>query len=186
MVAPAGLGAALLLLSLAALDARGDALGTVERMVAWRYPVAQIDVAELAARRGDSRPWLFDVRREDEFAVSHLPGAVRLPPDTDAAAFLQTYRKRLHGRSVVFYCTVGARSSRLAWALRDRLTDTDAITVYNLRGGILRWQAANLSLENASGATTWVHPYDRLWARLAARPDRLSTVPRNDAPAVPP
>lgn len=174
----------ILSLALSAGAARGDALGVVERVLAWRYPVPQIEAAAMASAPRDTRPLLFDVRRADEYAVSHLPDAIRISPARDADDFLREYRARLHGRGAVFYCTVGARSSRLAAAVRERLTAADRSTVYNLRGGILRWQAADLPLVNAAGPTSWAHPYDATWARLAPRADQLSKVPHNDpAPA---
>ncbi|MEM6492484.1 MAG: rhodanese-like domain-containing protein, partial [Pseudomonadota bacterium] len=55
---------------------------------------------------------LFDVREDDEYAVSRLPGALRLDPDADVDAFMAQYGALIGGRDVIFYCSVGVRSSR--------------------------------------------------------------------------
>ncbi len=57
---------------------------------------------------------LFDVRTKEEFAVSHLPNAIRLDPDMDPRTFLDEYGDLLEQNQVLFYCSVGRRSTQLA------------------------------------------------------------------------
>lgn len=171
------------LLLLVAAPAWSDALGAMERVLAFRFAVPQITPQALAAIPPSQRPLLFDVRAADEFAVSHLPGAIQINPTRDGEGFLRRYATSLQGRTAVFYCTVGARSSRLAADVLAHLTSADSVTVYNLRGGIFRWQAARLPLENSEGPTEWVHPYDDFWARLAPRAERQRYISPGSTPS---
>lgn len=160
------------ILLLAAAPAQSDALGAMERVLAFRFAVPQMTPQALAAIPQDQRPCLFDVRDANEFAISHLPSATRIEPTRIGKDFLRQYSTVLRGRTAVFYCTVGARSSRLAADVLAHLTPLEGVTVYNLRGGIFRWQAARLPLESSDGPTDWVHPYDAFWAHVAPRAAR--------------
>ncbi|MBC8003421.1 MAG: rhodanese-like domain-containing protein, partial [Opitutaceae bacterium] len=78
--------------------------------------VPQMTTAELARAllSERERPVLIDTRSREEYAVSHLPGAVWAESTTQICAAL----KDLPGeRAVVLYCSVGVRSSRAAAAL---------------------------------------------------------------------
>lgn len=169
-------------LAMFAMSAAADGLGVVESLLDLRYPLPQLRPADVATKAY----LLFDVRSAQEYAVSRLAGAVRIAPERDAADFLRQYRAIMRGHVSVFYCTVGARSSRLAWAVVQLLDAHDSLAVYNLRGGILRWRQAGLPLVNDAGPTTWVHPYSATWARLAPSNAWLSTRVRNDTPVSPP
>jgi rhodanese-related sulfurtransferase len=73
---------------------------------------------------------LVDVRRDDEWAAGHIPGAVHIPlPELQARA------GELED-PVVFYCKVGDRSGMAAEAFRASGRDAASLT-----GGIDRWQA---------------------------------------------
>lgn len=126
-----------------------------------KFPdVAQISPTGLEAMR--PRPVLLDVRTEKEFAVSHLPSAIRAKEDPI---------RQLNGMGVGFddpivvYCSVGYRSSVLA----QQLQAAGFRNVRNLEGSIFAWAHAGLPLENADGATSGVHPYNLLWGRLLER-----------------
>ena len=172
---------ALLLLACAPLRA-GDALSAVELLVERRYDVAQISVAELRQQLAADAdvPLLFDVREPEEYAVSHLPGALRLDPQISAADFVRQYGPQIAGRRLLFYCAVGMRSGRLAEQLQPELSARGAQSVANLRGGIFRWQGEGGPLQNAAGPTRFVHPYDRRWGQLIPNdgPRRLTPEPR--------
>ena len=117
-----------------------------------------------AALGSDAPPRVLDVRPDSEFAVGHLPGAVRVDPDADAIALADS----LGDADVVLYCSVGARSG----ALGRRLA-AEGVAVRNLRGGVFRWAADGRPLRTASGApSTQVHPYDRLWGRYLPAANR--------------
>ncbi|MEM6491501.1 MAG: rhodanese-like domain-containing protein, partial [Pseudomonadota bacterium] len=102
-------------------------------------------------------------------------GALRLDPDADADAFMAQYGALIAGRDVIFYCSVGVRSSRMAERLAPVLGD--ARSVANLEGGVFAWHNQSRPLEDAQGATPFVHPYNRSWGRLVDRRDFIRRTP---------
>ena len=110
---------------------------------------------------------IFDVRKEKEFAVSHIQGAIRLEPDTSAEEFTKQYAKQLEGKTVVFYCSVGRRSSALASRVYHVIQSSNAAASYNLTGGVFSWRNQERSLVAESlEPTTKVHPYNFFTGRL--------------------
>lgn len=126
----------------------------------------------------ERRTLLFDVRESDEFAVSHLPGAIWLDPDTSAAQFVREYGWRLGGSMPIFYCSVGKRSNAFAEAVAAHTSaQTSPVIPMNLRGGIFRWHNEEKPLVDAHGATDKVHPYSWYWRRLLEHPERSAYEP---------
>lgn len=130
-------------------------------------------MANPAADSSDAPPLLLDVRTAPEFAVSHLPGAVRVDPDADLATLraavgaLRATDPRGE-RPVVVYCSVGWRSARVASALQaSGLGD-----VRNVRGSVFRWAAEGRPLVAGGRPVATVHPYDAVWGRLLPPPLR--------------
>lgn len=150
------------------------ALASVEVKVRRDYPaVAQLKGDELAAlerEKGDGIV-LLDVREEDEFAVSHLEGANRIDPRLSAAQFSEALGPAVHGKTVVLYCAVGVRSSRLADRISAVAKEAGANGVYSLEGGIFRWHNEGRPLVRGSQQTQEVHAYDRQWGQLLERQD---------------
>lgn len=112
-----------LLLSLAIVSAVSPALADAAKLAALedrlerRFDdVVHLTLDELALMQIDARaaPILIDVRPEREFAVSHLEGAIRIAPNATAKEVEDALEVIAVGRPVVFYCSVGYRSSRLA------------------------------------------------------------------------
>jgi adenylyltransferase/sulfurtransferase len=97
-------------------------------------PVPALEPAELRARlaRGDDVD-LVDVREPHEWALGRIEGA-RLVPLSSFEDALGTFDG---AREVVLYCAVGARSARAA----ERLLARGVGRVWNLAGGIQRWEA---------------------------------------------
>jgi rhodanese-related sulfurtransferase len=116
---------------------------------------------------------LFDVRELDEFAVSRLDGATRIEPDIGTVAFIERYSAALKNKVVIFYCSVGVRSSALAHLVQDALLEAGAGAVYNLEGGIFNWHNEFRALAGDNGATAFVHPYSDYWGQLLTRRDKL-------------
>jgi rhodanese-related sulfurtransferase len=106
-------------------------------------------------------PLLWDIRRADEFAVSHLPNAQHVPPETTAAELQQLLSETRH--PIVVYCAVGYRSAIMA----QRLRALGHTNVFNLEGAIFAWATEGHTLE--SGST--VHPYNSFGRRML--PDHL-------------
>ncbi len=120
-------------------------------------------LAQWLAREPEARPLLLDVREPQEFAVSHLRDARRVPPNLADVTTLHIER----GATVVVYCSVGLRSA----ALFTRLRAGGARNVYNLLGGIFEWANQGRPLYRGATRAYCVHPYDRLWGTLI-RPER--------------
>ncbi len=118
---------------------------------------------------------LYDVREVEEFEVSHLHDAERLPPTASPAAALRQIGGDVAERRFVFYCSVGQRSSRMADRMQGALMSNGARGVHNLRGGVFAWHNHALPLVNALGPTPYVHPFNATWGRLLDRPLWAST-----------
>ena len=116
---------------------------------------------------------LFDVREADEFEVSHLEGAIRVTPDISDREFMQQFSNMTKGKAVVFYCSVGYRSSQLAESVQENLQAIGSKEIYNLEGGIFNWHNKHRQLVNKNGASDDIHPYDQYWGRLLERPERI-------------
>jgi len=163
-------------------DAKAD-LAAVEAKIAAQFPaVPNMQPDALAAKISAAEPVLiFDVREEAEYAVSRLAGAVRVAPNADPAAFVASIAANAKGKTIVFYCSVGMRSSRLASAASPLLTAKWASSVNNLSGGIFRWSNEGRPLEKgtaspgkASNSGIPVHPYNSTWGRMIEEPKNPS------------
>ena len=109
---------------------------------------------------------LFDVREPEEYAVSHLHDAEPLNPSASKSDFLAAHGDRISGKTVVFYCSVGHRSSAKARELTEALEAQGATAVYNLKGGIFAWHNERRALYRDDERTRDVHPYNRRWGAL--------------------
>ena len=108
---------------------------------------------------------LLDVREANEFAISHLPEAVRVDPGISQAAFVKAFAGDMKDKTVVLYCSVGYRSSRLVARVQDSLTKLGVKGVYNLRGGIFAWHNAGRIVVRDRAETNHIHPYNKTWSR---------------------
>ena len=145
---------------------------SVFRMIELMWPaVQQMPTAELAQRIEAREPvLLIDTRAEEEYLVSHLPGAVR----AQSPAQLRAADRNVSATQlIVLYCSVGVRSSKAAAMLmRD-----GGHTVANLRGSIFRWANERRALEADGRAAVQVHPYNRVWGQLLEPRLRASGAP---------
>jgi rhodanese-related sulfurtransferase len=93
----------------------------------------------LASSAGATPPVVLDVRTPDEFASSHVPGAVNIPIDQLAARTGELDPQR----EVVVYCERGPRASKGA----DALAAAGFSDVKLLSGHMSGWRAAGLPTE---------------------------------------
>lgn len=172
MAASAALAVAagMLVLSLAPV-ASDFTLAAVETDVAKRFPmVMQLALPDFDAKlKSAAPPLLIDVRDDAEYSVSHLAGAERVAPDAPVAGVIAKLATQVPGRDVVFYCSVGMRSSVMALETQDALIKAGARSVSNLRGGAFAWHNAGRALVDASGPTDKIHPYNAKWGELVQR-----------------
>jgi len=134
----------------------------VEERIREAFPdVSAIDTAALNALMQEPTRSivLLDVRRPDEFAVSHLRGAVRVTSPDHAAELLREVPENV---TVVAYCSVGFRSARLVTELRERGFED----VHNLAGSIFRWANEDRPLFRGDTPVRDVHPFDETWGVL--------------------
>lgn len=131
-----------------------------------RYPrTDHISAAALSDLPAD-QVLLFDVRETDEFEVSHLEGAIRVDPNISARRFLRLHGDELEGKTLIFYCSVGERSSSLAQAVGDA---TEGLAIANLEDGIFKWHNEFRPVFAGGLETDTVHPFNDFWGQLLER-----------------
>ncbi len=83
---------------------------------------------------------VIDVRSAADFATGHIVNAVNIPMNgfKNQMAVLSKYK----GKPIIVNCKSGGQSGAACEQLRKQGFEE----VYNLKGGILAWQAANLPL----------------------------------------
>ena len=80
---------------------------------------------------------MIDMRSDRDFRDGHIVNAVHAPADnSDMSARLEKYRDR----PLIVYCRSGQRSMPVCSKLRKQGFEK----VYNLKGGVLGWQQADL------------------------------------------
>lgn len=166
----------ILCLALAACVSGADGLSTLHADIVSDYEtVSHISSDQLNPQNADA-VIILDIREPEEFAVSHIPGAIQIDPSINEADLL-TRIPDLNGRNVVVYCSVGRRSSIFAERMQDTLVANGATSVTNLEEGIFGWHAEKRALVDADGVTDVVHPYDEIWKRYVPRQDKTAYVP---------
>src|SRR5262252_2987116 len=97
--------------------------------------VPSITVEELKQKQDQNEPLtLLDVREPHEWAISELPGSVRIPLATLPQRFSELPREG----EVVVYCRSGSRSAQAVQFLRQM----GYMGAKNLIGGINLWAEA--------------------------------------------
>ena len=121
--------------------------------------VPWINVETLAKRvRSEDHLLILDARKSEEFAVSHIFGAVRVDPDAPKFNSLLLPKDR----DIVVYCSVGYRSAKIA----SELQKLGYERVFNLLGGIFQWANRGQPVFQGKTAATKVHGYNKKWGRL--------------------
>jgi thioredoxin len=92
--------------------------------------------------------YLIDVRTSQEYSKQHIDNAVNI--DYNGADFEGQIKNLDKNKPVYVYCLSGGRSSRAA----EKMTDLGFKEVYNLSGGITKWNAEGFGNPvNAGGMT---------------------------------
>jgi rhodanese-related sulfurtransferase len=144
-------------------------LADVERAIRALHPVPHLSPEQAEGLLGEGLAMVFDVRAEEEFAVGHLSGSVRVDPALSGGRFAATHGAACAGRVVLFVCSVGLRSGRMAERAAPALAPLRPLAVANLSGGLFRWVA-----ERRSPALPGLHPFDAAWASLLDRTVRVA------------
>lgn len=158
-------------------------LDAVHAWVAGQFPdVAHIQPDELAGLDGHGGDGadiiVFDVREPEEFAVSHIAGALQVSPGMGREEFIRRFGKQIEGKTAIFYCSVGYRSSQLANRVDTAIRGQGAKASYNLAGGLFNWHNQKKPLVSlANRATQEIHPYNQEWGRHVADKAMVSFTP---------
>lgn len=155
-----------------------DRLDNIDRELQNSFPnIGHVTPAQLSQWTSAGKEvLLIDVREEDEFAVSHLEQSIRIDPQASASEVAAIIGDAT-GKDVIFYCSVGVRSSQLADRAKSELQRIGAGDIYNLSGGIFAWHNDERPLMSDAGETQMVHAYDRVWGKLVTRQDYVSYAP---------
>ena len=99
--------------------------------------VQTIDVKLFAEKlKSTEKPQLLDVRTPEEYSTEHIGDAANVNWNgSDFVAKATTYDK---SKPVFVYCKVGGRSAQAA----SKLVELGFKEVYNLEGGIMKWNAS--------------------------------------------
>jgi len=166
----------------AVVAGRPIAFDIVRRLTVRKFPdVRWIDPEGLARWRTDSgrpQPVLLDARTADEYAVSHLPGAVRMDP---YRPLLRPLRGMPKDTVIVVYSSAGYRSARLAHWLAGQGYNN----VTNLSGSIFQWANQGRPVVRDGRPVTEVHPYDDSWGYLLESRYRIEAPPVEKRSAAP-
>ena len=161
------------------LEAKPFTLDAVRAQVRQDFSsVPHLSTQELArAMAAKDNLLVLDVRERQEFVVSRIGGAQRVDPGIWRWQFMNRFGDKVRGKTVVFYCSVGVRSSKLAASVQAALKERGARGVYNLDGGVFAWHNEARALVNSKGATDFVHPFDSKWGKLVKRQALVKTAP---------
>ena len=140
-------------------------LGFIERWVAREHPVPQINPLALGnlLSTHSQDVLLFDIRETAEYQVGHLKSAHHVSPETEPGEFMTAFGSEMQGKHVVFYCSVGYRSSRFLEAVANETEKAGVLSAANLKGGIFRWYNENYTVFKGEDETNKIHPYNSLW-----------------------
>ena len=97
-----------------------NGLNTAGKFIPWKFKdvdhTTSSDLSEWLQDSSRTAPLLWDIRRLDEFAVSHLPNARHVPPETSNIDLKKLLREI--EQPIVVYCSVGYRSAKMAQRLQ--------------------------------------------------------------------
>jgi rhodanese-related sulfurtransferase len=161
---------------------RPIAFDAIRRITDYKFPNGTwVDANELARWRADpgrAPPVVLDARTEDEYAVSHLQGAVRIDPYKPSLRPLRGFAK---DTAIVLYSSVGYRGARVA----DFLARQGYSQVYNLEGGEFQWANEGRPIFRQDRPTSEVHPYNPTWGLLLESQYRIKAPPVEKKSAAP-
>ena len=113
----------------------------------------------------NENPQLLDVRTPEEYSVEHIGNAKNVNWNgDDFVAKVNSYDK---SKPIFVYCKVGGRSAQAA----NKLAELGFKEIYNLNGGIMKWNAENNA--NAIPSTKIIGICDQEYGELIKSSDRV-------------
>lgn len=105
--------------------------------------IKEIGPADATRMLNHDNAIMVDMRDSKDYHEGHIVNALHVPAsDEDSTGKLDKYRKR----PLIVYCQRGQRST----ALCNKLSKQGFESVYNLKGGVLGWQKAELPLSRGN------------------------------------
>ena len=116
-----------------------------------------IDVKTFAEKmEATPNPQILDVRTPEEFSGSHIDNAANV--DWLGDSFVAGAEKLDKTKPVFVYCKSGGRSKNAA----SKLQELGFTTIYELQGGILKWDAEGMSKPSDKNVSITVDEYNKL------------------------
>jgi len=146
-----------------------SSLWFTEQMVSFRFGVNHISHQKLQtmlSAANNQTILIFDVRRPEEYQTSRIKGSILIAPDMTEQEFMAQYGDKIPGKSLVFYCSVGYRSSQFIQRIEEQAKAKNVTMISNLKGGIFRWYNEKHPVINNKGETDDIHPSDESWAKM--------------------
>lgn len=113
----------------------------------------------------NENPQLLDVRTPEEYSVEHIGNAKNVNWNgDDFVAKVNSYNK---SKPIFVYCKVGGRSAQAA----NKLAELGFKEIYNLNGGIMKWNAENNA--KAMPSTKIIGICDQEYGELIKSSDRV-------------
>jgi len=113
----------------------------------------------------NENPQLLDVRTPEEYSVEHIDNAKNVNwNEDDFVAKVNSYDK---SKPIFVYCKVGGRSAQAA----NKLAELGFKEIYNLNGGIMKWNAENNV--NAIPSAKIIGMCDQEYGELIKSSDRV-------------
>ena len=133
---------------------------TLKQLLSFSVPLAEVkDLKNI-----QDEVFIFDTRNEEEFVVSHIPGARWLGYEKPRWELLNELPP---DAPIVLYCSVGYRSEIMG----DRLAKRGFTQVSNLYGGLFAWVNDGQSVVDYQGLITdSVHTYNAPWSAFVDAP----------------
>ena len=136
----------LILAGLALLAMRGFDWFLLKKSLRHRFPkvewITTQQLSDWLADKHREKPVLLDVRTEEEWNVSHLPGARRVDPSASTESVAAGISK---DAPIVTYCAVGYRSGDLATRLREAGFTDDEIAALEVEGALIEPDGTDLN-----------------------------------------
>ena len=110
-------------------------------VMAWRRGRAALTTSEATQLYNRDKAVFVDVRGENAYQTSHLPGAINIP--MEHLDKRQDRLKRFSDRTIIVYCDSGQRTLKAV----NALTAQGWSNVHQLKGGLNAWREASLPTE---------------------------------------
>lgn len=126
--------------------------------------IQTVDVKSYAEKlKTTENPQLLDVRTPAEFSTGHIENAKNV--NWNGSDFIAEANKYDKSKPIFVYCKVGGRSAQAA----DKLVQLGFTEIYNLDGGIMKWDAAS----NAKPSDKIIGMNDQEYAALIKSSDKV-------------